>query len=276
MKSALLIGCNYPNTSISLYGCINDVNNIKNILIKKYGFLDNEIIVMTDDVSKNNSLYPSYNNIHNQFKNWTNLSNNSTLNYFHYSGHGRNIADTNGDETDKRDETLVPIDYNTAGMITDDWLFENFITRVPKGANLWALMDACHSGTLLDLRHNYTSICKLKPGKTLSEPYIPENWTNVFRYSTQRSRDIVGNIYMFSGALDPQYAADAFINGNPQGAFTACFLECLNNNLSKLKTTALHRILKEINVRLEMKRFLGQRSQLSVSKKENYKSFLNF
>jgi hypothetical protein len=271
VKKALLIGINYKGTSAELNGCINDVYNVKNFLSQNCEYKPENMRVLTD-----NDILPTNKAIKDNIA-WllSGVSEGDTL-FFHYSGHGSNIADTNGDETDKRDETLVPIDYNTAGMITDDWLFENFITRVPKGANLWALMDACHSGTLLDLRHNYTSICKLKPGKTLSEPYIPENWTNVFRYSTQRSRDIVGNIYMFSGALDPQYAADAFINGNPQGAFTACFLECLNNNLSKLKTTALHRILKEINVRLEMKRFLGQRSQLSVSKKENYKSFLNF
>ena len=54
MKSALLIGCNYPNSSISLHGCINDVINIKNMLINKYGFSNNEIIMMTDNLLPNN------------------------------------------------------------------------------------------------------------------------------------------------------------------------------------------------------------------------------
>ena len=40
--------------------------------------------------------------------------------FFHYSGHGGQQADKDGDEADGKDETLVPLDYQTAGQITDD------------------------------------------------------------------------------------------------------------------------------------------------------------
>jgi hypothetical protein len=270
VKKALFIGINYTGTSAQLNGCINDVYNVRNFLMQNCGYTTENMKVLTD-----NDIIPTNKAIKENIE-WllSGASEGDTL-FFHYSGHGSNVPDANQDETDNRDETIVPIDYDKSGMITDDWLFDNFITKVPKGANLWSLMDSCHSGTVLDLRHNFTSGCKLKPGKTLSEPYVPANWTSVFVYTTQRSKDVLGNIYMFSGAMDPQYATDAVVNGKAQGAFTACFLECLNNNLPNLKNIKLYSILKEVNVRLEMKKFMGQRSQLSLSRKENYASNLD-
>lgn len=270
VKKALLIGINYTGTSAQLNGCINDIYNVRSFLLQHYGYEMQNIKVLSDQ-----DILPTNKAIKDNIAWLLSGSSEGDNLFFHYSGHGGNIADSNRDETDGRDETIIPIDYTTTGMITDDWLFENFIAKVPKGVNLWALMDCCHSGTVLDLKHNYVSACKLKPGKNLREPYLPGNWTNVFQYSSQRSRDAVGNIYMFSGALDPQYAEDAFINGKPQGAFTACLLDCLKNNLSNLKALKLHSVLKEVNVRLEMGGHLGQKSQLSLSKKENYKAIFD-
>ena len=43
--------------------------------------------------------------------------------YLHYSGHGSNVPDTNGDEvTDHRDEILCPHDLDWNDPLTDDWL----------------------------------------------------------------------------------------------------------------------------------------------------------
>lgn len=35
--------------------------------------------------------------------------------FFHYSGHGGQQKDTNGDEESGMDDTLVPVDYQSAG-----------------------------------------------------------------------------------------------------------------------------------------------------------------
>ena len=35
--------------------------------------------------------------------------------WFHYSGHGGRLRDQDGDEADGYDETLCPVDYQTAG-----------------------------------------------------------------------------------------------------------------------------------------------------------------
>ena len=61
------------------------------------------------------------------------------------------MKDLNGDERDGKDETLIPVDYKTKGQITDDVVLSNLVLDVPAGAMLTAVIDACHSGTVLDL-----------------------------------------------------------------------------------------------------------------------------
>lgn len=70
---------------------------------------------------------------------------------FHYSGHGSRQRNYNGDEVDGYDETLCPLDFETQGMIVDDEINATIVKPLPLGAKLHAIIDACHSGTVLDL-----------------------------------------------------------------------------------------------------------------------------
>lgn len=40
--------------------------------------------------------------------------------FLHFSGHGGQKRDTDGDEDDGYDETIMPVDFQTAGEIVDD------------------------------------------------------------------------------------------------------------------------------------------------------------
>merc|ERR1711862_162715 len=60
-----------------------------------------------------------------------------------------------GDEEDGYDETLCPLDYKTAGQIRDDDLLRRLIKPMPQGVLMTCVMDACHSGTVLDLPYNF-------------------------------------------------------------------------------------------------------------------------
>lgn len=70
---------------------------------------------------------------------------------FHYSGHGSQEEDIDGDEIDGYDETICPLDYKTNGMIIDDEINYTIVRPLPRGVKLHAIIDACHSGTVLDL-----------------------------------------------------------------------------------------------------------------------------
>lgn len=48
-------------------------------------------------------------------------------------------------------ETICPCDFQRAGQIVDDDLNARLVRRVPQGCILHALLDACHSGTGMDL-----------------------------------------------------------------------------------------------------------------------------
>ncbi|KII87962.1 hypothetical protein PLICRDRAFT_654804 [Plicaturopsis crispa FD-325 SS-3] len=83
---------------------------------------------------------------------------------FHYSGHSSQIDQKKGSkirERDSKDETIVPEDayegkylpYTTTKMIIDDELYKILIGSLPPGSSLVAIMDTCHSGTMLDLPH---------------------------------------------------------------------------------------------------------------------------
>jgi hypothetical protein len=43
------------------------------------------------------------------------------------------VRDTNGDEADGYDETLVPLDYERAGQIIDDLILAELVLPLPEG-----------------------------------------------------------------------------------------------------------------------------------------------
>ncbi|MGC4120180.1 MAG: caspase family protein [Myxococcales bacterium] len=70
---------------------------------------------------------------------------------FHFSGHGQQVPDDDGDEEDGYDETLVPFD--TAGIhdgsrnLRDDLLGTLLGELTAKTRNVLVVLDSCHSGT---------------------------------------------------------------------------------------------------------------------------------
>ena len=60
-----------------------------------------------------------------------------------YSGHGGQVKDSSGDETDGTDETWCLYD----GQLIDDELYELF-KKFAKGVRVFVLSDSCHSGTV--------------------------------------------------------------------------------------------------------------------------------
>lgn len=78
---------------------------------------------------------------------------------FHFSGHGQQVMDDNGDELDGYDEAIVPYDspmkfsageYEGKNLIRDEEL-GNMMTKLReklgKTGNVMLILDSCHSGT---------------------------------------------------------------------------------------------------------------------------------
>jgi hypothetical protein len=199
-KKALLIGINYTGTQNELYGCINDVNCVKERISGK-GF--NNINVMTDLTSKK----ATKNNILTEFKNLLSNSQAGDLLFFLYSGHGSYALDNNNDETTGYDQLIVPCDFN---MIVDDDLKTIIQQNLKPNVTLFAMFDSCFSGSVLDLRYQYMD--------SLNYDNFTEN---------DKELETLGNVFMISGCSDYQTSADAVINNKPNGAMTWSLLEAL-------------------------------------------------
>ena len=98
------------------------------------------------------------------------------------------------------------------------------------------------------------------------------------RYANEKSKTSQADAFNFSGCLDPQTSADAFIRNQSQGAFTSCFFEFVNNNSTKdannkmkfnTNKIRLSNMLKEINCRLVISGF-NQRPLLSMGKVNDF------
>jgi metacaspase-1 len=153
-KKSLFIGINYFGSSAELKGCINDVKNIKEFVTTNFNFPSDtdHMKTLTDDDTDN---MPTRENILNGMKWLIDGASNGDSLFLHYSGHGASQKDTHGDEKDGKDETLVPVDYESAGMIIDEDIFTTLVQNLPKGVRLTCIMDCCHSGSILDLPFTY-------------------------------------------------------------------------------------------------------------------------
>jgi len=119
-KKALLVGINYAGTAAELRGCINDVRNMKNFLLS-FGYTDSPatMMVLTDDQSDSRRL-PTRENMLNGMRWLVAGAQPGDSLFFHFSGHGGQARDTDGDEEDGWDETILPCDYKMSGQLIDD------------------------------------------------------------------------------------------------------------------------------------------------------------
>jgi len=222
IRKALLIGINYMHTQSELRGCINDTENLKHFLVSNRYFNNDEFIMMND--YKLGKLNPTKRNILNQLNGLVRFAKKNPEKQIQmlisYSGHGSSTVDRSGDEDDGYDEMLCPLDYETNGFIVDDDIKRDFIDLLPSNVKLFMLVDACHSGTICDLKYEYFI------GSTLR--------TKSRRFTV----DSNCNVILISGARDIETAADAFIYDPTnkryeyQGAMTASFIANYNDTIS--------------------------------------------
>ena len=276
-KKAVLIGITYIGTDSELRGCIADTDALKYFLLTNAQYSPNDTTVLTDK----STIKPTRANIENAMKNLVANAKWGDILFLSYSGHGSSIRDTNGDERDSTDEVLVPLDYKNAGIVSDDWLRENVIQKVPENVFLFCLFDNCHSGSICDLKYAWNYIGEQKIQNKI---YKSPEWTNRFSFGVESKFECKGNVIMFSGCRDPQTSADAFINKAYAGAFTHTFIEFIKSNLIKYSNGTIifnnakikyREVLKDINARLELSGY-KQRSVLSSSNIENFEKTISF
>ncbi|KAI9680845.1 MAG: Ca(2+)-dependent cysteine protease [Caeruleum heppii] len=176
-RKALLIGINYFGQRGQLRGCINDVKNMSTYLNSNFGYAREDMVILTDD-QQNPMSQPTKQNML-RAMHWLvkDAKPNDSL-FFHYSGHGGQTKDLDGDEDDGYDEVVYPVDFRQAGHIVDDELHRIMYSHLSRttsctsnlvrvkplapGVRLTAIFDSCHSGSALDLPYIYSTQGVLK------------------------------------------------------------------------------------------------------------------
>ncbi|KAK0431431.1 caspase domain-containing protein [Armillaria borealis] len=228
-KKALCIGINYRGQRHELRGCINDAKHIRNFLIRFWGYKEEDIVMLTDD-STNPRQQPTRRNMIDAML-WLvkDAQPNDSL-FFHYSGHGGQTRDKDGDEVDGYDEVIFPIDFKQNGHIVDDEMHLIMVKSLPTGCRLTALFDCCHSGTALDLPYYYDCRGRLRGS------HVTKQW----RAWKSTSADVIS----WSASKDGQTSADTFQGGVAVGAMSYAFITSLMRNKEQSYQGLLHSIRK--------------------------------
>jgi len=220
-KRALMIGINNYRAVPKLQGSLNDIETIKQVLTTRWGFQESNIQVLTNEKATREGILTA-------LKRFVNDTKPSDTVYIHYSGHGSQVADLNGDEQDdKLDETIVPYDGRTPSVpdITDDEL-DAIFSRLPT-KNALIVLDSCHSGT---------ATRSLNIIRTRSVPQ--DTRIDLYRQlgTQEEVRTTRGNIQIFNspyvlmtGAAAYQEALDGPIEGRFHGFFSYALAKSLSS-----------------------------------------------
>jgi hypothetical protein len=201
-------------------------------LQSNYGFTVEDIRILTDERATTA-------NIRKRLKRLASDMQPGDVVVFHYSGHGSQVRDRDGDEElkDHLDEIICPYDLDWDDPITDDELGKTF-ANIPEGASVTVLLDSCHSGTGL---REFGPIAQrnkfLVPPPDIFHRTGPEirnegvNRSVTMHAAKPRFRiQALGKsladtqrAILIAGCRDDQLSADAWIDGDFHGAFTYYF-----------------------------------------------------
>ncbi|KAI5212966.1 hypothetical protein AUEXF2481DRAFT_31037 [Aureobasidium subglaciale EXF-2481] len=283
-RKALLIGINYFGQKGQLRGCINDVKNMSNYLMEAFGYKREDMVTLTDD-QQNPMSQPTKQNIL-RAMHWLvkDAQPNDSL-FFHYSGHGGQTEDVDGDEEDGYDEVIYPVDFRQAGHIVDDEMHYIMVKNLVAGVRLTAIFDSCHSGSALDLPYIYSTQGVLKEPNLAKEAGqgllgivssyargdlggMASTAMGLFKKVTKgndsyeankRTKTSPGDVIMWSGSKDDQTSADASIAGQATGAMSWAFIGALRKNPQQSYVQLLNSIREELEGKY------SQKPQLSAS-----------
>ncbi|XBW35836.1 hypothetical protein QEN19_001408 [Hanseniaspora menglaensis] len=274
-RKALLIGINYFNTSNELKGCISDALRVNQFLTSKCGYSQDDVVILRDDVRDNLRVIPTRQNIINAMIWLVRDAIPGDCLFMSYSGHGTQVADQDGDEMDGMDDCICPVDFQQGGMLIDDVIHDIMVKPLPQGCRLTALMDCCHSGSVLDLPFTYSTKGVIKTGEgqmykdlgteglSLLMNYAMGSKSNMMsgamglfktvqngggKLTKEQQQRVIqmkqspADVISISGCKDNQTSADTSVNSTNTGALTWAFLEVLSENPNQSYLTLLNSI----------------------------------
>ncbi|TQD96234.1 hypothetical protein C1H46_018143 [Malus baccata] len=218
-KRAVICAVSYKNSKHELKGCINDAKCMKYLLVNRFNFPDSSILMLTEEET-DPSRHPTKQNMIRALHWLVQGCQPGDSLVFHYSGHGKRKRNYTGDEVDGYDENLCPVDFKSRGLISDDEINAMIVRPLPRGVKLHAFIDACHSGTALDLAF----LCRIdRSGRYVWDDHRPRS--GVWKGTNG------GTVICLSGCDDHQTSADAsnLSTTTPTGVMTFSFIQAIEH-----------------------------------------------
>jgi hypothetical protein len=145
-KRAVLIGINeYEDPAVAdLRGCANDVELMGGMLEQRFGFDSVERLLSAPHTTRDG--------IFDALDRLIDATSDGDVAVLYYSGHGSQVPDSDRDEKDFYDETLVPSDSGRGNLpvrdIVDDELHSYLAALASRAERAYFIFDSCHSGSV--------------------------------------------------------------------------------------------------------------------------------
>jgi metacaspase-1 len=280
MKKAFLVGINnYPGSQNDLQGCVNDITNVYDVLVKYFDFASPDVVLLSDRRATKAAILGGLQTL------VGGASPGDTI-VFHYSGHGSQVRDTSGDEPrDRKDEIICPWDFDWDGNYISDDDLASLFAGLKRSVHLEVILDSCHSGTgtreiVLD-RTRLSGLAASAAGLTnlwTSRLCIRPRYLNPPADIALRADDVYGedlavcrigrmegiDHVLWAACRSDQYSADAEVGGRPAGAFTYFFCKHLRDAQGRVSRAEL---LKRVRASLKFEGF-SQVPQLECPTKD--------
>jgi hypothetical protein len=225
-KYAFLCGINLYENGNNLQGCVNDVVDIRERLIKNYGFVPDNIRVLTDYRATKKAICE-----HVEWLIGCCDPIAEDLLVFHYSGHGTKFRIRRGQNLDNEETAcLCPTNMDWDDPLSAD-ILHNYFDQIPPNTTLNFISDSCNSGNLV--RHfdpdDDLVLPKrmIPPADILSRSLDRNIQTNQIENYTSVIDTV--NVLFLSGCLPEETSSDAYIGGRYNGALTAGLRSIIDN-----------------------------------------------
>lgn len=209
-RNGLFIGINdYPGTNNDLAGCVNDAIDMGD-LAHRHGYTTIETLL--DSGATRDAILEGIERLV-ATTGWGDRG------LVHYSGHGTNVADLGGDESDGRDEAWVPYDWSN-GLVRDDDLYDLF-SKKRYGARLTLISDSCYSGDISRLMAR----AELSYRPRYMAPHLIGYPSAAHRSARSTMPGRQSKVLTLTGCAENEVSWDAYFDGRPNGALTRAAID---------------------------------------------------
>lgn len=257
VKYAMLVGINtYPGNALN--GCVNDVTNLRRMLVENFGFDAGNIVMLTDEEATRENILA-------KLDGFASRLHRDDLFVFAYSGHGTLFPDDYSEEQDetdslhfesdprndnkpffedgKYDAAICPVDSRETSsgkpwhnLILDDELYARFSKFAGQGTYINYLTDSCFSGTQgRDLYKTRSLKLTDALGVRLDQLHKPTTHTRA------PARDLGGRYLVISSSNSLQPSSEwRDDDGNPCGLFSYVFQKLVKLQSGKITYKELY------------------------------------